>query len=107
MGSFTTTTDDLIEFGILDSQTFSASRECPIFVATPDFFIAFKRNGGSEEITLPEVKSTNRIENFTAFKNGLITKQNLKVQIALQCSEINIGFLIFIQRDELEPQNCN
>lgn len=97
---------EIIKFRIIDSQKFYRSNDCLFLAAIPDFVIEFTRNDGKKEIGLAEIKSTNRPKNFATYVNGNALEQRTQLQIALQCSELPTGFLIFIHGDKEEPLDC-
>lgn len=84
-------------FEVIQSQPFSVSEECPVLVASCDFVIRFQNKKGLWEDALLEVKSLNREENQNAYCSDDNQNQRFQLQIALQCTKIKKGFLVFVK----------
>lgn len=95
-----------VNYRVIRSQPFAYSVECPIFVATPDFYVQIDKGNKSPEYALVEIKSTNRTSNFESYSSQSFHEQIMQVQIALQCANVRKGYLIFYHGDEPEPQHC-
>ena len=59
-----------------------------------------------EKFALVEIKSICRDKNRLAYESCEILEQSLQLQTALQCSQINTGFLIFIAGSTENPLVC-
>ena len=95
---------DPTPFTLTTEQSFHVSPNCPFIVASTDFAIKYNRPDGTPEEALVEIKTTNREINSKAFSSGRRHQQTYQLQVALQCSQMNVGWLVFIDTDGQNPQ---
>lgn len=93
-----------IQFRLLEQDPLFYSQECRFLVAQPDMRAQIVNENGDFEQVLIEIKSTNRPENYKSFKTGRASSQKYQLQVALNCSGIQRGFLIFARGSALTPQ---
>lgn len=96
-----------INFRVLESNPLYRSSECRLVVAQPDFVAEVDVEGGRKERVLIEVKSTNRPENYRSFMTGRASKQKYQLQLALQCSGISKGYLVFARGTAQTPNDSD
>jgi hypothetical protein len=94
-------------FDIVEPDPLYYSPVCKMIVAQPDFRAKLLHEQGTSEEILIEVKSTNRYENYKAFKTRKATAQRYQLQIALQCSGIQRGYLIFCRGTAQTPEKSD
>lgn len=94
-------------FEVLSKDPFFKSKICPVLVATPDFLIKYLDQEGQKKMGLIEVKSHNRKENRKSFITGNNPSQALQLQVALQASGIDIGFLFLTLANSYSSQSAS
>lgn len=95
---------DFVKFEVLDKDPLYRSNTCRLVIGQPDFRAKITNSQGKSEQVLIEVKSTNRAQNYQAFKTGRAHSQRYQVQICLQCSGIDKGYLIFARGTAQTPE---
>lgn len=83
-------------FEVISEAAFHHARTCRFLVASTDFKASYTRPDGGVELALFEVKTTNRPLNSRSWETGRRYQQRYQLQVALQCSEVQVGWLVFV-----------